>query len=36
MRIGIDMRGMQSPDHRGRGIGRYCADLLREGKKAHH
>ena len=29
MRIGIDMLGMQSPDHRGRGIGRYCTDLLR-------
>src|SRR4051794_24781891 len=29
MRIGVDMLGMQSPDHRGRGIGRYCTDLLR-------
>src|SRR5271157_5420431 len=29
MRIGIDMLGMQSPDHRGRGIGRCCTDLLR-------
>lgn len=29
MRIGIDMLGMQSPDHRGRGIGRYCTDLIR-------
>jgi len=29
MRIGVDMLGMQSPDHRGRGIGRYCADLSR-------
>src|SRR5271157_970076 len=29
MRIGIDMLGMQSPDHRGRGIGRCCTDLIR-------
>ncbi|MGE5756432.1 MAG: glycosyltransferase [Planctomycetaceae bacterium] len=28
MRIGIDMLGMQSPDHRGRGIGRYCVELI--------
>ena len=28
MRIGIDMLGMESPDHRGRGIGRYCTELL--------
>jgi glycosyltransferase involved in cell wall biosynthesis len=29
MRIGVDMLGMQTPDHRGRGIGRYCAELSR-------
>ena len=28
MRIGIDMLGMQSPNHRGRGIGRYCVELI--------
>ena len=28
MRIGIDMLGMQSPDHRGRGVGRYCNELI--------
>jgi glycosyltransferase involved in cell wall biosynthesis len=29
MRIGIDMLGVQSDDHRGRGIGRYCSELCR-------